>query len=72
MKCAQCGGKLTHQRTSYTIARSGYHLTVNDIPAWVCTQCGQPLFDDEQSATLERLIAALDAGAERLRTVWRV
>ena len=45
MKCLYCGGKLVRKKVSYTVTQKGYHLIIDDVPAWVCEQCGEPLFD---------------------------
>ena len=71
MRCPQCGGKMVRGLSDRRVIREGYDLTLHRIPAWLCERCGQPLFDDEQSRTLEALIAELDAAVQRLRMEWR-
>ena len=49
MECFHCKGRLTRKKISYTVNRKGYHLVIDDVPAWVCEQCGEPLFDEANS-----------------------
>jgi YgiT-type zinc finger domain-containing protein len=53
--------------SSYRVDREGYHLTLEDLPSWVCQQCGLAVYDDDQSDTIEQVIQTLDAAAQRLR-----
>ena len=46
MECFHCQGTLVRRPVNYTANRKGYHLIIDDLPAWVCTQCGEPLFDE--------------------------
>jgi YgiT-type zinc finger domain-containing protein len=32
----------------FAIDRGGYHLHWDAVPAWVCTQCGEPLFEGRE------------------------
>lgn len=48
MKCHSCKGELRKGESSYTITRKGYHLIVDYVPAWVCEQCGEILFEEAQ------------------------
>jgi YgiT-type zinc finger domain-containing protein len=34
---------------SYTIDRKGYHLFIEEIPAYVCSQCGERYFEERES-----------------------
>jgi YgiT-type zinc finger domain-containing protein len=46
MKCIHCDGPLKRIKISYTSQRKGYQLILDEVPAWVCQQCGQPTFDE--------------------------
>jgi len=52
--------------TTYTITRKGYHLIVDHVPAWVCEQCGEVLFDEEQVKGIQQLIENADVGVAAL------
>src|SRR5437867_2848425 len=32
--------------TTFHVDRNGYHLSFDHVPAWVCTQCGKPYFEE--------------------------
>ena len=43
MECLYCRGELVRERISYAATRRGYHLIIDEVPAWVCRQCaGNP------------------------------
>ncbi len=42
MECL-CKGTLVRKKVSYTATKQGNHLIIDDVPAWVCEQCGEPL-----------------------------
>jgi len=62
MDCLYCQGELVQKKVSYTATRRGYHLIIDDVPAWVCEQCGEVLFDEEvvmavtQGSTLDEAV----------------
>ncbi len=31
------------------------------MPAWVCSQCGEPLFDEKQVDAIQQIIRRMDA-----------
>ena len=61
MKCLHCQGQLQRGKTTYTVNRSGYHLIIDNVPAWICSQCGEPLFDEKQVDALQKIIRKMDA-----------
>lgn len=69
MECYHCGGTLERGRASYTINRKGYHLIIDDVPAWVCRQCGEALFDEEVVDLIQDMIHEMDDGMERLTVI---
>jgi len=70
MECLYCKGSLIRKRTSYTASRKGYHLILHDVPAWVCAQCGEPLFEEETISAIQRILQGLDARLEEAAPVF--
>jgi YgiT-type zinc finger domain-containing protein len=66
MECLYCKGKLVRQKVSYTATRKGYHLIIDDVPAWVCEQCGEEFFDDETVDTIQDMLHEVERGIKRL------
>jgi len=66
MKCIHCQGKLERGRAPFHVTRKGYHLTLENLPAWICAQCGETYFDEQQSAAIQETLQKLDEQAERL------
>jgi YgiT-type zinc finger domain-containing protein len=65
MECLHCQGTLIRTRVSYTVNRKGYHLILDDVPAWVCEQCGEPLFDEETVDAIQEMLGELDLRLEK-------
>jgi YgiT-type zinc finger domain-containing protein len=65
MECLFCKGKLVRQRVSHAATRRGYHLIIDDVPAWVCEQCGESLFDEETVDVIQDVLRGVDARLEQ-------
>jgi len=48
-------------KTSYTLNRQGYHLVIDEVPAWICRQCGEAYFEEEEVDAIQDLIKTLDS-----------
>jgi len=48
------------------VERSGYHVHWDAIPAWVCTQCGEPLFEAREVDLIQQALVALDRESQKL------
>lgn len=66
MKCLYCKGTLARKKVSYTATRKGYHLIIDDVPAWVCEQCGEPLFDEKTVDLIQEMLSEVDFRLEKL------
>lgn len=66
MECIQCRGEPTVGTASYTVNRRGYHLIIDDVPAFICTQCQESLFTEEAVHLVQQMVRALDARREEL------
>ncbi len=60
MECLYCKGNMIKDKTTYSINRRGYHLLMEYIPAFVCTQCGEPYFGEEEVEAIQNLIQEID------------
>lgn len=68
MECLHCKGKLVRKKVSYTATRHGYHLIIDQVPAWVCEQCGEPLFDEETVDAIQETLREVDLRMDKLVT----
>ena len=66
MNCMYCQGKMKRGISPFHIDRKGYHLTMDSIPAWVCTQCGEAYFDEAEVEAIQGALGALDQQSEKL------
>ena len=62
MTCLHCGGDLVHASTTYAGNRKGFHLILDDVPAWICDQCGEPLFDEATVDAIQRMLRVVEDG----------
>ena len=61
MKCLYCQGTLIRKSVSYTATRKGYHLIIDQVPAWVCEQCGEPLYEEDTVEAIQQVLQGVDA-----------
>ena len=66
MECLHCKGRLERRMAPFSVDRHGYHVHWDAIPAWVCSQCGQPLFDSRAVELIQQALEALDHDTEQL------
>ena len=52
----------------FCVDRRGCHVHWDAIPAWVCTQCGEPFFETREVEEIQRALDALDRADEQLAT----
>ena len=66
MECLHCKGRLVRRTAPFSVDRSGYHLHWDAIPAWECTQCGEPLFEGREVDVIQGAMQALDRENDKL------
>ncbi len=60
-QCPLCSGKVSPGTTTFTVDLKTGVIVVRNVPAWVCTQCGEDWIEDPITVKLEII-------AERART----
>lgn len=66
MKCMYCGGEMEQAKSTYTIDRDKYHLFIKDVPVYICTQCSEKHFEEDEVAAIQRLIRAVEGSLARV------
>ena len=69
MKCLHCKSELKRGTATFTDSRNGYVIMLQDIPAWVYAQCGEPLFDADAVSGIQDVLRAVDERVEKSRNV---
>jgi YgiT-type zinc finger domain-containing protein len=54
--CPMCGGDQHPGTTTFTVDRKTVLIVVRNVPAIVCTQCGEAWIQDTISEELERIV----------------
>lgn len=68
MKCLYCGAGMRKVKVGYAINRKDYHLYLEEIPAYVCAQCGEKLFAENEVEAIQRIVKHLKADMRQLQT----
>ena len=56
MKCYVCGGEMEQQQTTFTTKYNGGVYIVHNVPSFVCTKCGETVFDSKTARRLEEIV----------------
>ncbi|MBO4320966.1 MAG: type II toxin-antitoxin system MqsA family antitoxin [Treponema sp.] len=59
MSCFFCKGNLVDGTTTFMTEIDGCAVIVKNVPAKICSQCGEASFSDEVAKKLERIINSL-------------
>jgi YgiT-type zinc finger domain-containing protein len=69
VQCSKCGENL---RTDYVRTVNWYGdemVLIENIPAWICDNCGEQYYDEEITEALFRLKEEGFSGAEKVREI---
>ena len=66
MKCMHCHAKMARKTAPFHVDREGYHLVLDAVPAWVCPQCGEIYFEENEVDTIQEAIRSVDRQAKKL------
>ena len=66
MECLHCKGRMLRGTAPFSLDRHGYHVAWDAIPAWVCTQCGEPFFESREVELIQKALGELDRDSPAL------
>lgn len=66
MKCMYCQGEMKKGTVPFHTDRDGVHVSLDEIPAWVCSQCGESYFEGNEVDAMQVLIKAIEDQTQNL------
>ncbi len=61
MECIFCKGTMERGFAPFQVDRKNYHLTLEKVPAWICTQCGEKYFEANEVEKIQELLENIDS-----------
>ena len=55
--------------TTLHVDRKGCHLMLDAVPAWVCQQCGEGYFEEEEVDAIQELVEPVEEKARALSLI---
>jgi YgiT-type zinc finger domain-containing protein len=52
--------------TPFHVDRKGCHLILDEVPAWICGQCGETYFEEREVDAIQDLAESVQQKAEAL------
>lgn len=62
--CEICKGTMVEEFQDYTVEVDGDQILVEDVPIWVCEQCGFSEVEQEVVEAIEDMLAHMDTVLE--------
>lgn len=60
MKCLYCQGEMKQSTVPFHIDRKGVHISLDEVPAWVCSQCGESSFEEKEVDSMQALVRVVE------------
>jgi len=65
MKCMYCQAEMKLSTVPFHIDRKGVHLSLDEVPAWVCSQCGESYFEEKEVDSMQALVRVVEEQTHR-------
>jgi len=60
MKCMYCQAEMKQSTVPFRIDREGIHVSLDEVPAWVCPQCGESYFEETEVDSMQTLVQVVE------------
>jgi YgiT-type zinc finger domain-containing protein len=68
MKCVHCQGQMKRMPVSMHVDRGTCHLILDEVPAWVCQQCGEQYFEGAEVDAIQDMLKTIEQKSKLLRS----
>ncbi len=55
-KCSLCKGELKQEKTEFTAKMGDRVISITNLPAYVCTKCGEAYFTPQTSRKIDKVM----------------
>jgi len=55
-KCTFCKGNLKKSKTDFIVKIKNEVVSIKNVPAYICDQCGEAYFDAESSEKIDKIM----------------
>ena len=59
VRCIRCDGRMQRGTAPVLIERRGYRLAWDALPAWICTRCESPYFEEREVGLIRQALTLL-------------
>ncbi|GAB6040288.1 YgiT-type zinc finger protein [Endothiovibrio diazotrophicus] len=66
MKCVYCQAEMEKGTVPFHIDRNGVHVSLDEVPAWVCPQCGESYFEEHEVDAMQTLVQTVEEQSRAL------
>lgn len=66
--CPVCHSKMEHQMTTFTQWVEGRLIVIENVPAWVCEQCGETFYDPDIVERIQNIVWSDEAPTRTIET----
>lgn len=63
VRCIRCDGRMERGAAPVHLEREGYRVAWEALPAWVCTRCETPYFEEREVTLIRQALDLLRAAA---------
>lgn len=68
MKCMYCQDEMARGNVPFYIDRKNVRLALDNVPAWICAQCGEAYFEEAEVNAVQDIVRAVDEQTGKLAT----
>ena len=69
MECYYCKGDMKPGKVSHFVKRKGYQLIIDEVPAYICSQCGEHLFGKDSVDLIQEMTMELDTKIQQSQDI---
>ena len=69
MKCIYCDVEMDKGTMPFHIDRKGLHLMLDEVPAWICPQCGEGYLEEEQVKIIQSIVEIIESRQKELARI---
>ena len=64
-----CHGEMQRSTTSYHVDDEDIHIILDKVPAWVCEQCGEVFFEEDDVNSIQEFVYTVRKQATKLHRI---